>query len=115
MPQTIFIQATTVGPNTGPFDIYSIDSGEIVTGPFETNISKATLIAGLLSSNAPNDISKVKLVSTSVECPIILILPLPITTTTTAPPTTTTSSTTTSTSTTTTSTSTTTTCAPQYM
>jgi hypothetical protein len=116
MPQTIFIQLTTAGPNTGPFDIYSIDSGGIVTGPFETNISRTQLLSGFVSVNVPNNCVRIRLVSKSVACPNILELPLPITTTTTAGPTTSTTTrattSTTSTSSTSTSTSSTTTAAP---
>jgi hypothetical protein len=115
MAQTIFIQLTTAGPDTGPFDIYSIDALGIVTGPFETNISRAQLLSGFVSVNVPNNCVKIRLVSKSVACPNILDLLLPVTTTTTAGPTTTTTTgaiTTTSTSTvaptTTTTTSTTT-------
>lgn len=110
MSQTIFIQLTTAGPNTGPFDIYSIDSGGIVTGPFETNIPRAQLVSGFVSVNVPNNCVRIRLVSKSVACPNILELPLPATTTTTAGPTTTTTARPT-TSTTSTS-STTTTAAP---
>lgn len=116
MSQTIFIQLTTAGPNTGPFDIYSIDSGGIVTGPFETNIPRASLVSGFVSVNVPNNCVRIRLVSKSVACPNVLELPLPATTTTTAGPTTTTTTrattSTTSTSSTTTSTTSTTTLPP---
>jgi hypothetical protein len=111
MSQTIFIQLTTAGPGVGPFDIYSVDSFGIITGPFEVNISAAQLLSGFISTTAPNNIDKVRLVSKSTLCPNILVLPLPprptttttlvpVTTTTTVAPTTTTTSTSTTTTTT---------------
>ena len=104
MSKTIFIQLTTAGPGTGPFDLYCIDSLGNETGPFETNIPKSQLVSGFISNNACDDIASVKVVSLSSLCDNYIVIDFPTTTTSTS---------TTSTTTSTTSTTTTTTCAPQ--
>jgi hypothetical protein len=117
MAQTIIITVNTIGPGTGPFNIYSLDNLGVVTGPFETGVTRAQLLAGFVSINVPNDAVTIRVVSLGTDCPLSLDIFLNIittTTTTTLEPitTSTTTSTTTleptTTTTTTTSTSTTT-------
>ena len=130
---TVLITLTTAGTSTGPFNLYS-NIGNYAT-PFETNVPKASLVAGYLSTSVPAGTTTVQVRSlgtctNSIDIPIDLLTTsttststtststttVPTTTTTTEPTTTTTttSSTTTvpTTSTTSTSTSTTTTTIP---
>lgn len=107
MAQTVIITVNTIGPGTGPFKIYSLNNAGIVTGPFETGITRAQLLAGFVSTRVPDDAVTIRVVSTATDCPLSLDIYLNIiTTTTTRPPTTTTTSTTTSTTSTSTSTTT---------
>jgi hypothetical protein len=46
---TVLLTLTTAGTDSGPFDLYS--SSDAYTVPFETNISKALLVAGYTSSS----------------------------------------------------------------
>jgi hypothetical protein len=121
MAQTAIITVSTIGPGTGPFNFYSLDNTGVVTGPFETGVTRAQLLAGFVSINVPNDAVTIRVVSTAIDCPVSLDIFLNIittTTTTTLEPitTSTTTSTTTleptTTSTTSTSTTTSTTTAP---
>ena len=115
MAQTIIITVNTIGPGTGPFNIYSLDNTGVVTGPFETGVTRAQLLAGFVSTNVPNDAVTIRVVSLGIDCPLSLDIFLNIittTTTTTLEPITTSTTTSTTTleptTTTTTSTSTTT-------
>jgi len=121
MAQTAIITVSTIGPGTGPFNFYSLDNVGVVTGPFETGVTRAQLLVGFVSINVPNDAVTIRVVSTAIDCPVSLDIFLNIittTTTTTLEPitTSTTTSTTTleptTTSTTSTSTTTSTTTAP---
>lgn len=49
---TALITLLTAGTDTGPFDLYS--NLDAFTTPFETNISKASLLSGFTSPNVPN-------------------------------------------------------------
>ncbi len=52
MPFYSVIQLTVAGTDTGPFDLYSnIDN---YFSPFETNISKTSLLSGYASGLVPN-------------------------------------------------------------
>jgi hypothetical protein len=107
----VLVTLTIAGTNTGPFNLYSnLDS---FTTPFQTGVSKASLVSGLMVTTVPDGASTIRVKSTgtcttSVD---LFIAGQPSTTTTTTtqyigPSTsTTTSSTSTSTSTTSTSTS----------
>ena len=109
MAQTVIITVNTIGPGTGPFKIYSLNNAGVVSGPFETGVTRAQLLAGFVSTNVPDDAVTIRVVSNAADCPISLDIYLNIITTTTTVPPTTTSTTSTSTTTSTTSTSTTTT------
>lgn len=51
MPFSATISLTSAATNTGPFNLYS-DTDSFVT-PFESAVSKASLLTGYLSSNVP--------------------------------------------------------------
>jgi hypothetical protein len=100
---TVLITLTLAGSDVGPFNLYS--NVDAYATPFATGISKATLLAGYLSSAVPNGTLTILVRSTGV-CNRDLYLTVqgyPTTTTTTSSSTTTTT-TSTSTSTTTTTT-----------
>jgi hypothetical protein len=90
---TVLITLTTAGSSTGPFSLYSdVDS---YSTPFETGVSKASLLAGYTSTLVPASTSIIRVMSTGT-CTNYTDLPVVGCTTTT----TTTSSTTTTTTTT---------------
>lgn len=92
MPMTVLITLTTAGTNSGPFNLYSDVDGFI--SAFETNVPKASLVAGYSSALVPNGTSIIRVKSVGV-CVNYIDIPLTgITTTTTSS-----SSTTTTTST----------------
>lgn len=62
----LYITLTTAGVDTGPFNIYSNVDGYL--SAFETNISRATLLAGFSSSNAPEGTTEIKVVSVNSDC-----------------------------------------------
>ena len=110
---TVLITLTIAGSDTGPFDLYSDVDGFVV--PFETNVPKASLIAGYTSSLVPNGAVVIRVTSDSVCTNYIDLIIGATTTTTSTSSTTSTSTTTTTTSTSsTTSTSTTTTTTSIY-
>lgn len=90
---TVLITLTTAGSSTGPFSLYS-DANSYST-PFETGVSKASLLAGYTSTLVPASTTIVRVMSTG-DCTNYTDLPVVGCTTTT----TTTSSTTTTTTTT---------------
>jgi hypothetical protein len=107
----VLITLTAAGTDTGPFSLYSnVDS---YATPFQTGVTKSSLITGLMVTTVPNAASIIRVKSTgtctnSIDLSISGIPPATTTSTTTwdgSPTTTTTTST--STSTTSTSTSTT--------
>ena len=113
----VFLQLTTAGVDSGPFDLYS--NLDAYSEPFEENISRASLITGY-STDVPDYatvvritskedcISSVDITLRDVECDLEGYTGV-ITTTSTSTSTTSTSTSTTSTSTSTSSTTTTTT------
>jgi hypothetical protein len=90
---TVLITLTTAGSSTGPFSLYS-DANSYST-PFETGVSKASLLAGYTSTLVPSGTATIRVMSTGT-CTNYTDLPVVGCTTTT----TTTSSTTTTTTTT---------------
>jgi hypothetical protein len=96
MAQTALITLTTAGADTGPFDLYSDVDGYSV--PFETGVSKASLVAGYTSTLIPNGATIVRVKSDNVLCTNYIDLYLVPTTTTTTSSTSTSSTTTTTTS-----------------
>ena len=61
---TVLITLTIAGSDTGPFDLYSDVDGFVV--PFETNVPKASLIAGYTSSLVPDGAVLIRVKSDSV-------------------------------------------------
>lgn len=57
---TGLITISTIGVDTGPFNIYSNVDGFV--SPFETNINRTQLIAGFFTNNIPDNTVKVKVV-----------------------------------------------------
>lgn len=105
----IYILLLSVGADAGPFDLYSDTDGYV--SAFETNISKASLLAGFASANCPDGTVYVRIKSVG-DCTNYIDVhiegvPIPSTTTTTSSSTSTTTSTSTSSTSTTTTTSTT--------
>lgn len=100
MAQTALITLTTAGADTGPFDLYSDIDGYSV--PFETGVSKVSLVAGYTSTLIPNGATIVRVKSDNVLCTNYIDLYLVPTTTTTTSSTSTTTTSTSSTTTTTT-------------
>jgi hypothetical protein len=84
---TVLLTLTTAGTDSGPFDLYS--SSDAYTVPFETNISKALLIAGYTSSLVPDFATTIRVVSLG-NCLNSTDIVLSTTTTTTSSTTTTT-------------------------
>jgi hypothetical protein len=101
---TGIITLTVAGVMTGPFNIYSNIDGFL--SAFDTNITKAQLLAGYPTDNIPDGTITIRISSVGACYNYIdLIVPVATTTTSTSSTTTSTSSTTTSTSTSTTTTS----------
>ena len=94
MAQTAIITINTIGPGTGPFNLFSIDNLGVVTGPFETGITRTQLLNGYVSFLVPDTAVTIRVVSISIECPLTLDIYLNIITTTTTQTPTTTSTTT---------------------
>jgi hypothetical protein len=103
MAQTVLITLTTAGADTGPFDLYSDVDGYVA--PFETGVSKSSLLAGYLSVVVPDGATVIRVKSESVLCTNYINLWLVTTTTTTSTSSTTTTTTTETPTTTTTTTS----------
>lgn len=100
MAQTFEIVLTTVGDDTGPFNLYSNVNG--FSSPFESGISKGDLLSGYISTVVPDSASIIRIQSMNPYCSNYVDLLLPASTTTTSTSTTTTTSTTNTSSTTTT-------------
>lgn len=79
---TVLIQLTIAGSETGPFNLYCVDSLGNQTGPFESNVPKAALVAGYVTT-IPADCQIVRVKSNSGTCQNYIDLSLGITTTTT--------------------------------
>lgn len=88
---TVTITLTSPGLDTGPFDLYSnVDS---YASPFQTGVSRASLISGYNSTLVPNAATTIKVKSNNVNCTSEIFLSISgITTTTTSTTTTTTTS-----------------------
>jgi hypothetical protein len=82
LPITIIL--TTVGEDSGPFDIYSDATG--YTCPLLTGISKASLISGLELDNVPDNATSIRIQSTGA-CQNYIDIPITICPTPTPPPT----------------------------
>lgn len=119
---SILITLTTAGIDTANFSLYSDSDG--YTTPFETGVSRASLLSGYTSNLVPDTATIIRVMSTGV-CANFVDLPITgfvtttttTTSTTTAIPTTTTTTTTSTTvapTTTTTTTTTSTTVAPSF-
>lgn len=93
---TVIITLTVAGSDTGPFSLYSNLDGFAI--PFETGVSRASMVAGYTTSLVPDGTTTVRVKSVSVCTNFI---DLAVTTTTTTSSTSSTSSTSTSTTTTT--------------
>jgi hypothetical protein len=90
---TVLITLTTAGSSTGPFSLYSnVDSYSV---PFETGVSKSSLLAGYTSVLVPNGTTIVRVMSTGTctNYTDIPVVPCPTTTTTSTSSTTTTTTT----------------------
>ncbi len=100
MAQTVLITLTTAGLATGPFDLYSNVDGYIT--PFETGITRASLLSGYTSTIVPDTAFTIRVKSVNDICNNYtdLTIVTSTTTTTSSTSTTTTSSSTTSTTTT---------------
>lgn len=102
----VFLTLTTAGSNSGPFNLYSEEDG--FTTPFETGVSRFSLLSGYLSTDVPEftNIVRVKSVGICINYVDIILTSSndTTTTTTTATPTTTTTTTTATPTTTTTTT-----------
>ena len=61
---TVLITLTTAGTDTGPFNLFSNANG--FTSAFETNVSRAALLAGYTSSLVPNFTTVVRVMSQGV-------------------------------------------------
>jgi hypothetical protein len=90
---TVLITLTTAGTDSGPFNLYSNLDGFLT--PFETGVSKSSLLAGYASALVPNFTSAIRILSAgSCSNYIDVILQNTTTTTTTIAPSTTSTSTT---------------------
>jgi hypothetical protein len=77
-PITIIL--TTAGDNAGPFDIYSDATG--YTCPLVTGVSRASLLAGYIIYNVPDNATSIRIQSTGVctnyiDIPIAACTPAP--------------------------------------
>lgn len=86
MALTVLITLTSAGSDTGPFNLYSDVDGYIT--PFESAITKATLLAGYTSTVVPDGTTIIRVKSVSFLCTNYVDLPVAgtSTTTTTTPP-----------------------------
>lgn len=100
MPQTVIITLTTAGLDTGPFNLYSDVDGYVT--PFETGVTKPSLLVGYVSTLVPNAATIIRVKSVNELCTNYIDLTIPTTTTTTTSSSTSTTSTSSTTTTTTT-------------
>lgn len=61
---TVLLTLTAAGTDTGPFDLFS--NATAFTSAFETNVSRAALLAGYTSSLVPNGTTVVRVMSRGV-------------------------------------------------
>ena len=59
---TVLLTLTTAGTDSGPYNLYSNTDGYTI--PFESAVSKSSLLAGYSSSNAPALTTTVQIKST---------------------------------------------------
>jgi hypothetical protein len=90
---TVLITLTTAGSSTGPFSLYSDTNSYSV--PFETGVSKSSLLAGYTSTLVPTSTTIVRVMSTGTCTNYTDISIVPCTTTTTTSTSTSTTTTTT--------------------
>lgn len=64
--KSVKITLTTAGAGTGPFNIYS--NVDQFTTPFETNITKSSLVAGYTSTSVPDAATTIRVKSTGTTC-----------------------------------------------
>ena len=78
---TVLITLTVAGTDSGPFNLYSNLDG--YTSPFETGVSKASLLSGYSSALVPDYTTVIRVLSTG-DCTnyIDIVLDAPSTTTT---------------------------------
>lgn len=88
---TVLITLSVAGSDTGPFNLYSNLDG--YTSAFETNVPKASLVAGYSSALVPDYTTTIRLISLGTCKNFIDVVVSTTTTTTTAAPTTTTTTT----------------------
>ena len=81
MAQSVFIQLTTAGASTGPFDLYSNADGYVTA--FETGVAKASLVAGYVSSVVPDAATAIRVMSTGSCTNFLDVIISGVTTTTT--------------------------------
>lgn len=62
----VIITLTTAGTDTGPFNLYSDVDGFV--SAFETGVSKASLLAGYLTSSVPNGTTIIRVMSDNGLC-----------------------------------------------
>ena len=89
---TVLITLTTAGSSTGPFSLYS--NADSYSVPFETGVSKASLLAGYTSTLVPTSTTIIRVMSTGTCTNYTDISIVPCTTTTTTSSSTTTTTTT---------------------
>ncbi len=63
---TILIQASNIGTDAGPFDLFSDATG--FTNAFETGVTGSQLLLGFVSYNVPDGTTTVRILSTSEDC-----------------------------------------------
>jgi len=88
MAKSVIIKLTTAGTSTGPFNLLS--DYDSYASPFETNLTKATLVTGYTSSLVPNTATIVRVLSSGSCTNHTDLTIVPTTTTTTSTTTTTT-------------------------
>lgn len=74
----VYIKLTIAGGDTGPFSLYSDVDG--FATPFETGISRASLVAGYIATDVPDDSTEIKVVSTG-NCTNSIIIDIGFSTT----------------------------------
>jgi hypothetical protein len=87
---TYTLTLTTAGSGSGPFDLYSNATGYLA--PFETGVSRYSLLNGHTVTNLPTNTSVIRVRSNNATCTNYeeIVVPIPTTTTTTSTTTTTT-------------------------
>jgi hypothetical protein len=88
---TVLITLSVAGSDTGPFNLYSNLDG--YTSAFETNVPKASLVAGYSSALVPDYTTTIRIISLGDCKNFIDVVVSTTTTTSTAAPTTTTTTT----------------------